>query len=319
MKDNNKVVNVIRIVGWNFVSLNSNWHLIGFDLKNNSARISSPIVKIELVKNIITTFSGSRYRPVEGPGRLHPKAEIFLKNLSEFDDFGYTVELLSVSNNKKQFTPPAAEHLFQKRPYLEYKSKVFELLDQEFSDIPSVQHHLGWIDDKCIFIGMSEKADEDEHEDQLAVWESFALNHENSKEVQLVFVQQNFAKYSVTNKASKLIRQGDLSEIVIDPSVNLIFTKALWEEVCFLFSEMITNVIADSGKEGKFAPALATPNPKQMISWLVDKSILAHHSKWLSKSLLETFNSHDYITEILKHHYQATNQFNIKYELNANV
>lgn len=315
MEEENKAEEVVRIIGWNFVSSNSSWRLIGFDLKKNKPRLSSTIVKIELLENIITTCSGRRYRPINSPGKLHPMAEIYLHSLSESQEFDYTIEFLNVPNNKKQFT----SHRFQKAPYLEYKNKVYELLGDEFRDISAFQHHLAWMDDKCIFIGKSDMADEDENEDELALWENFALSQENSKEVQDVFVEQKFAKYSATIKASKLIEQGRLSEIVIDPSIKLIFTKALWQEVCFLFSEMTTNVIADNSLDHKYTPALTIPSSRQMISWVIDENILFDSSKWLPKPLLETFNSHDYISEILKHHYQVINRFNIKYELNANV
>lgn len=301
---------VVKIADWNFVSDRSNWHLIGFDQKNDSPRLSTPVVKIEFDTNTITTISGRKYQPINGPGKLDPRAETFLKNLSGFNDFKYTIEFKHVFSDENNQKKPVVKLPSRIAPFVEYKNNLTALLEQEFRDISPQQFHFAWVEDQCFFIGTGE--------DELHLWNKFSLRHQSYEDVQRIFTQQAVTKYSATQKASKLIQNGELSRTAFDPTIPIVFTKECWDEVCQLFSEMMTHVIADNSFEDINKLALQGPNERGQISWIVNESLIRHKSKWLS-DLSKSFDSKDYINEILNHHYQAVDKFNLLHGLNANV
>ncbi len=80
------------LVFWDVVELGMDKHIIGFDIGLKQARFSTPIIKLDLHSNTAITRSGTRYRFLSAPGRLHPYAKRLLKKLFNNSPLRYTLK-----------------------------------------------------------------------------------------------------------------------------------------------------------------------------------------------------------------------------------
>lgn len=308
LEENFRKKELIRLVCWDVVELGLDLHIIGFDLGIKNARFSTPVVELDLHKNRARTRSGSEYLFASAPGQLHPYAKALLKKIFNNRRLTYTLKFSHPSdNNLDEFDDDGnklshqARKILQKDPYDDYKIKLTASLSAEFEKISKAEHRLSWIGDRCIYIGNAN--------DDFTLWNEFALRHQHIEEVQNIFIQQDFINCVATHNASLYLVRGELSKVVIDPEIPIIFSKNLWDEVCLHLSEMRAKLSAAYRHDDLEMLVLSPPSDSGLISWSPHKSTLSSNFKPNRKSPVESFHRRDYISKILELHRAAMNKF----------
>lgn len=294
------------LVFWDLVELGMDKHIIGFDIGLKQARFSTPIIKLDLHSNTAVTRSGTRYRFLSAPGRLHPYAKRLLKKLFNNSPLRYTLKY-SHPDDKRNSLDNIQEWVKHSRvtkprkdPYVRYKSKLIACLKSEFEDIAEFYHHLAWIDERCIYIGNAK--------DEFTLWNEFALRHDTSKDIQKIFLEQTSSRYLATQKASALLERGALSQVVIDPKIPIILSRDLWDETCRLFSDMVSKLAELNPDADLTSLRLVPPTEAGMIEWAV-KSVPRARNKQAITNPPKSFDNQHYLYEILDGHSRAVQDF----------
>lgn len=300
------------VVFWDVVELGLDKHIIGFDIELKQARFSTPIIKLDLHTNTAVTKSGTRYRFLSAPGRLHPYAKRLLKKLFNKSPLRYTLKY-SHSDDKRNSLDNIEEWVKHSRvtkprkdPYDHYKGKLIACLKSEFEDIAEVYHHLAWIDDRCIFIGNAK--------DEFTLWNEFALRHDTSDDIQKIFLEQTSTRHLATHKASALLERGDLSKVVIDPKIPIIFSRDLWDKTCHLFSGMVSKLAELNPNADLTSLRLISPTAAGTIEWAA-KSVPRARTKQAITKPPKSFDTQHYLYEILDGHSRAIQDFRRSHEI----
>lgn len=298
----------IRLVCWDVVELGLDLHIIGFDLGIKDARFSTPVVELDLYKNRARTRSGSEYLFASAPGQLHPTAKVLLKKIFNNRRLTYSLKFshprdnnldeIDDEGNKLSYR---ARKILQKDPFEDYRTKLSSCMSKEFEKISDASHRLSWIGGRCINIGNAT--------DDFTLWNEFALRHKDIEEVQNIFIQQDFINCVATEKANLYLARGELSKVVIDPEIPIIFSKSLWDEVSLHLSEMREKLISANRRDDLDMLVLSPPSDAGLISWSPYKVPLSSDFKPSKKSPVDSFHSRDYISKILELHRAAMNKF----------
>lgn len=294
------------LVFWDVVELGMDKHIIGFDIGLKQARFSTPIIKLDLHSNTAVTRSGTRYRFLSAPGRLHPYAKRLLKKLFNNSPLRYTLKY-SHPDDKRNSLDNIEEWVKHSRvtkprkdPYDRYKSKLIACLKSEFEDIAEFYHYLAWIDERCIYIGNAK--------DEFTLWNEFALCHDTSNDVQKIFLEQTSTPHLATQKASALLERSALSQVVIDPKIPIIFSRDLWVKICRMFSDLVSQLTELNPDADLTSLRLVPPTEAGMIEWAV-KSVPRARTKQTITKPPKSFDTQQYIYEILDGHSRAIQDF----------
>ncbi len=300
------------LVFWDVVELGMDKHIIGFDIGRKQARFSTPIIKLDLHSNTAITRSGTRYRFLSAPGRLHPYAKRLLKKLFNNSPLRYTLKYSHPEDkrnsldNIEEWVKHSRVTKPRKDPYDRYKGKLIACLKSEFEDIAEFYHHLAWIDERSIYIGNTN--------DEFTLWNEFALRHGKSEDIQKIFLEQTSTCHLATQKASALLERGALSQVVIDPKIPIIFSRDLWDKASCLFSDMVSKLAELNPNADVTSLRLVPPSEEGMIEWAV-KSVPRARNIQATTKPPKSFDTQHYLYEILDGHSRAIQDFRRSHEI----
>lgn len=300
MKEEETVGKVIKFENWAFVRFSSELSVAGFDVEKEQARVSTPVVAVDIETHIATTQSGSRYKLGKTSGDLHRLAKIILA--TRFSNRRFTLMLPGenediTSRGSILHQAKRLINTFQQNPYPHYQSKARKLLVKEFKSTSNCFHVLSFCRHNFLFIGKSH--------DEFTLWNEFALRHPCSQEVEEIFTQQNYQRFLATEKASQHLERGELSKVVIDSDFPIIFSRSLWDEMCRLSTVMMNKLVDLTNQKNASPLALSPPTKEGRISWALDNRTSFHSRKSAKDDLIESFNSNYYLLSILDRHYRA--------------
>ena len=302
------------VVFWDVVELGMDKHIIGFDIELKQARFSTPIITLDLHTNTAVTRSGTRYRFLSAPGRLHPYAKQLLKRLFNKSPHRYTLKYSHPDDKRNSLDNLTGQaevgrariKKSRKDPYDQYKGKLMACLKSEFEDIAEIYHHLAWINERFIYIGNAR--------DEFTLWNEFALRHDRSDDIQKVFLEQTSTRHLATHKASALLERGALSKVVIDPKIPIIFSRDLWDKTCHLFSGMVSKLAELNPNADLTSLQLIPPTPEGTIEWSA-KSVPRARTKQAITKPPKSFDTQYYLYEILDGHSRAIQDFRRSHEI----
>jgi hypothetical protein len=300
VEEEETVGKLIKFEDWAFVRFSSELSVAGFDVEKEQARVSTPVVAIDIESHIATTQSGSRYKLGKTSSGLHRLAKIILA--TRFSNRRFTImspgeEGDNTSRGSVLHQARSLINAFQQNPYPPYQSKASKLLRKEFTSTSDCFHVLSFCRHNFLFIGKSH--------DEFTLWNEFALSHPCSQEVEEIFTQQNCQRFLATEKASQHLERGELSKVVIDSDFPIIFSRSLWDEMCRLSTVMVNKLVDLTNHKNGHSLALSPPTKEGRISWALDNRPSFHSRKSAGDDLVEKFDSNYYLLSILDKHYRA--------------
>jgi len=160
VEEEETVGKVITFENWAFVRFSSELSVAGFDVEKEQARVSTPVVAIDIESHIATTQSGSRYKLGKTSGDLHRLAKIILA--TRFSNRRFTLILPGEDedNTSAESVLQQAKSLintFQQNPFPPYHSKASKLLRKEFKSTSNCFHVLSFSRNNFLFIGKSSR------------------------------------------------------------------------------------------------------------------------------------------------------------------